>query len=91
MSERCLVTGVSGFIGSHLAEGLLREGYAIVGIDDFSDSYEREIKESNLLSLREQPLSSFMEANLCSVDLAPYLRSVTTPYITQRRTACDTE
>jgi UDP-N-acetylglucosamine 4-epimerase len=30
------VTGVAGFIGSHLAEALLRSGQHIVGLDDFS-------------------------------------------------------
>ncbi len=34
--RRVLVTGVAGFIGSHMAEGLLRRGYAVVGIDNFS-------------------------------------------------------
>ena len=30
------ITGVAGFIGSHLAERLLAEGRTVVGIDDFS-------------------------------------------------------
>jgi UDP-glucose 4-epimerase len=34
--EKILVTGVAGFIGSHVARGLLRDGYAVVGIDDLS-------------------------------------------------------
>jgi UDP-glucose 4-epimerase len=33
---RVLVTGVAGFIGSHLAKRLLREGHQVVGIDDLS-------------------------------------------------------
>jgi nucleoside-diphosphate-sugar epimerase len=76
MSERCLVTGVAGFIGSHLAEALLREGYEVVGLDDFSDYYGREIKESNLLTLRSQPQFHFVEVDLCSSDLALYLKGV---------------
>jgi nucleoside-diphosphate-sugar epimerase len=76
MSERCLVTGVAGFIGSHLAEALLREGYEVVGLDDFSDYYGREIKESNLLALRAQSQFHFVEADLCSADLALYLKGV---------------
>jgi UDP-glucose 4-epimerase len=34
--EKILVTGVAGFIGSHVARRLLREGYEVVGIDDLS-------------------------------------------------------
>ncbi|KAA1259673.1 UDP-glucose 4-epimerase [Rubripirellula obstinata] len=33
---RALVTGVAGFIGSHVADGLLRQGWDVMGIDDLS-------------------------------------------------------
>lgn len=33
---RCLVTGAAGFIGSHLAERLVRDGHEVVGVDDLS-------------------------------------------------------
>lgn len=34
--ERILVTGVGGFIGSHVANRFLEEGFSVVGVDDFS-------------------------------------------------------
>ena len=34
MSKRVIVTGSAGFIGFHTAMRLLREGYAVVGIDN---------------------------------------------------------
>ncbi len=34
MSPRVVITGVGGFIGSHLAEALLDRGYSVVGIDN---------------------------------------------------------
>jgi dTDP-glucose 4,6-dehydratase len=34
MSERVVITGAAGFIGSHLSEALLDRGYQVVGIDN---------------------------------------------------------
>ena len=34
MSQRIVITGAAGFIGSHLAETLLDRGYAVIGIDN---------------------------------------------------------
>jgi nucleoside-diphosphate-sugar epimerase len=76
MSERCLVTGVAGFIGSHLAERLLHEGHEVVGIDCFTDYYAREVKEANLLGLRGQSRFHFAEMDLRFADLKPCLDGV---------------
>lgn len=43
-----LVTGCAGFIGSHLTDRLLSEGYEVVGVDNFSNNYDPKIKEGNL-------------------------------------------
>jgi nucleoside-diphosphate-sugar epimerase len=43
-----LITGVAGFIGSHLAERLLAQGAAVTGLDCFTDYYPRPVKEANL-------------------------------------------
>lgn len=32
---KCLVTGVAGFIGSHLADYLIEQGHKVIGIDNF--------------------------------------------------------
>lgn len=44
---RILVTGAAGFIGSHLAEALLRRGDTVVGLDNFNDYYPPERKRAN--------------------------------------------
>ena len=44
---KCLVTGAAGFIGSLLAEALLATGHDVVGIDSFTDYYDRRLKEQN--------------------------------------------
>ncbi len=46
-----LVTGAAGFIGSHAAQELLARGYHVIGIDNFSDFYDRAWKELNLSSI----------------------------------------
>lgn len=38
-----VVTGVAGFIGSHLAERLIAEGYAVVGLDDLSQGVVEQV------------------------------------------------
>src|SRR5713101_5878889 len=72
----CLVTGVSGFVGSHLAERLVEKGYLVTGLDSFTDYYPRSLKESNLSSLNKSQNFAFVEGDLNSVDLPKVLRSV---------------
>lgn len=44
-----LITGASGFIGSHLAEKLLKEGKKVINIDNFNDYYELSTKIQNTI------------------------------------------
>lgn len=44
-----LVTGGSGFIGSHLIEQLLRNGHSVINVDNFDDFYNYQIKIKNTL------------------------------------------
>src|SRR3954449_11895561 len=61
---RVLVTGAAGFIGSHLCERLLVEGHTVVGIDSFLPTYDRVIKEGNLVAARAHPAFRFLELDL---------------------------
>ncbi|GAB0155854.1 GDP-mannose 4,6-dehydratase [Chryseobacterium sp. Alg-005] len=50
-----LVTGGSGFIGSHLTEHLLKNGHSVINIDNFDDFYNYEIKIKNTLESVGRP------------------------------------
>lgn len=73
---RCLVTGVAGFVGSHLAERLLMDGHEVCGIDAFIDYYPQRIKESNLEKARAWDSFDFIAGNILDIDLLPLLDGV---------------
>jgi len=73
---RCIVTGVAGFVGSHLAERLLSDGHDVCGIDIFTDYYPRFIKERNINKLRSIPNFTFLEEDLLRVNLSALLEGV---------------
>jgi UDP-glucuronate 4-epimerase len=46
--KKILVTGAIGFIGYHLTERLLKEGYSVVGIDNINSYYDVRLKYAKL-------------------------------------------
>lgn len=43
--NKCLVTGAAGFIGSHVAEQLVKKGYNVIGIDNMSGGYIENVPQ----------------------------------------------
>lgn len=43
--RRWVITGVAGFIGSHLLETLLKHGQTVVGLDNYATGYARNLEE----------------------------------------------
>ncbi|MBV8673978.1 MAG: SDR family oxidoreductase [Acidobacteriaceae bacterium] len=58
---RVLITGVAGFLGSHLADFLLAEGNAVIGVDNLSTG-----SLENLRHLKAEPRFEFREHDICA-------------------------
>ena len=70
MKEKAVVTGAAGFIGSHLCERLLDEGFEVLAVDAFTDYYSPERKRRHLASCAGRPGFTLAEENLAICDIA---------------------
>jgi len=61
--QTIVITGVAGFLGSHLADAFLARGYRVVGIDNLSHGYLE-----NLVEARRSPDFEFHELDVCELD-----------------------
>jgi UDP-glucuronate 4-epimerase len=62
--EKILVTGCAGFIGFHVADRLLGEGYLVAGLDNLSDYYDVNLKRARLAQLERRANFRFFEMGL---------------------------
>jgi UDP-glucuronate 4-epimerase len=63
-----LVTGAAGFIGYHLSERLLQEGYAVTGIDNLNPYYDITLKKARLERLMPFKNFTFSEMDLSEME-----------------------
>lgn len=61
---KALVTGAAGFIGSHLAERLLADGCQVVGVDNFDDFYDPQVKRRNIAACLDDDNFELIEADI---------------------------
>lgn len=62
--RRAFITGSAGFIGYHLAELLLAEGWQVIGYDGMTDYYDVRLKQRRHEMLRQHERFSSTEAML---------------------------
>ncbi len=67
-TRRILLTGGAGFIGSHVAEALLRRGASLVIVDNLDGFYSPSRKKANLEEVRCAGPYEFVEADICEVE-----------------------
>jgi len=61
---RILLTGTAGFIGSTVAETLLKEGYDVIGVDNMNDYYDLKLKQWRLQRLKKYDAFKFHETDI---------------------------
>ncbi len=66
--KRILLTGGAGFIGSHLAEALLRNRTSLSIVDNLDEFYSPAWKKTNLESIRKIAPFEFFNVDICATD-----------------------
>lgn len=67
-SRRIVLTGGAGFIGSHLAEALLRRGSQLTIVDSLDEFYSPAWKQANLEEVRRAGCFQFFPADICDAE-----------------------
>jgi UDP-glucuronate 4-epimerase len=76
VAQRILITGVAGFVGSHLADRLLADGSDVVGVDSFTDYYSATMKRQNLASAQRDQRFHLVEGDILDLRLPEILDGV---------------
>lgn len=69
---KALITGGAGFIGSHVTDRFLGEGWSVTVVDNFDDYYDPDIKQGNIDHYLRNPAF-----RLVAVDIRDYDRLLT--------------
>jgi UDP-glucuronate 4-epimerase len=79
MSNPILVTGSAGFIGFHLCQRLLSDGFKVIGLDAMTDYYDVSLKEKRLNLLTAHDAFTPVTARLETPDVMENLLATHKP------------
>jgi UDP-glucuronate 4-epimerase len=66
--RRVLVTGAAGFIGAHLVQRLIADGFEVVGVDNLNNYYDPRLKDMRLRKLCMGPRFWFFPLDVADRD-----------------------
>ena len=67
MGKQILITGAAGFIGFHLAQYLNERGDSVIGLDNFNDYYEPQLKRDRVAQLQGKKIP-VIRGDVCDRD-----------------------
>ena len=68
-----LVTGVAGFIGSNIADKLLKDGYEVIGVDNFSTGTVENVERLRAIALQHSAVFQFHECDIRDYDKIEFI------------------
>ena len=75
--KHALVTGGAGFIGSHLVDSLLADGWRVTVFDNFDPFYDRAVKEANIRAHESDARFALVRGDLRDADAVSGLGDTT--------------
>jgi nucleoside-diphosphate-sugar epimerase len=75
-----IVTGAAGFIGSSLVDTLLQQGHRVMGVDNFNDYYDPQLKWRNVEGFLNHPNFKLIEEDIQCLDWSALLVDVDVVY-----------
>jgi UDP-glucuronate 4-epimerase len=70
-----LVTGAAGFIGARTTELLIKDGHAVVGVDNMNNAYDPRMKEYRLQKLQAMPEFTFHRLDISERSIIDQLKA----------------